>query len=45
MLAAVSVAALVFMVGMNTGERQRFVVQPIRRLLKKEMPAPKADPR
>ena len=45
MLAAVSVAALVLMVGVNTEERQRFVVQPIRRLLKKEMPAPKANSR
>jgi peptidoglycan biosynthesis protein MviN/MurJ (putative lipid II flippase) len=45
MLAAVSVVALVLMVGVNTEERHRFVVQPIRRLLKKETAAPKANPR
>lgn len=45
MLAAASVVALVLMVGINTEERQRFVVQPIRRLLGKETLAPKADPR
>lgn len=44
MLAAVSVVALVLLVGVSTEERRRFVVQPIRRLLKKETPAPKADP-
>lgn len=45
MLAAVGAAALVLTVGVSAEERERFVVQPIRRLLKKGAPASKTNPR